>query len=318
MRLAGLFAFAMATIASAQDKTGLELNGRLDGRGLPMAECDSDVYRIQLQIQWSKPGEGTGTLVLDTTPNPVDDFGRPITIKAIPPLKLECTVKLVKKKKVLAESPPGVPAAEVEVHLYEVTGPRIVSHISIAHESSANWATSRLLWASKDGKNRTPLLLLGPQPELRPPPPPCHPGCFPSGTRIETPGGNKAVEDLRAGDVVTTVGTGGKPGKGKVAAMFVTRNILVEVNIEGKTLICTGSQPLALADGKLKGAGELKAGEEIQVWVKGAKGTAKVKSVVITGRESLVYNAVLGDPVLFVADGFVARSKPPAPPTVAP
>jgi hypothetical protein len=30
-------------------------------------------------------GEGTGTLILDTTPNPVDEFGMPITIKAIPP-----------------------------------------------------------------------------------------------------------------------------------------------------------------------------------------------------------------------------------------
>jgi len=40
-----------------------------------------------------------------------------------------------------------------------------------------------------------------------------------------------------------------------------------------------------------------------------------VTAVADTGRQSRVYNLVLGDPVLFVAGGFLARSKPPAPAT---
>jgi len=35
--------------------------------------------------------------------------------------------------------------------------------------------------------------------------------------------------------------------------------------------------------------------------------------VSLTGREEQVFNLILEDPALFVANGFLARSKPPAP-----
>jgi len=243
----------------------------------------------------------------------VDEYGFPITIKAEPPVKLECTLKLVGKKKMLAEGPPGVPANEVEWQLYEITGPKIVSKLSLAHPTGADWRSARFLWATKEGKNRTPVTVLGPQPEVRPPPPPCHPGCFPSGTLVQIPAGTKRVEDLRPGDVVTTVGADGKPSQAKVKQMFVTRNQLVEVNIDGKTLISTSTQPLATADGKVRPAGELKPGDRIYIWARGERTAVEVKSVEATMRVAPVYNAVLGDTTFFVANGFVARSKPPAP-----
>jgi hypothetical protein len=77
-------------------------------------------------------------------------------------------------------------------------------------------------------------------------------------------------------------------------------------------LITTATQPLSLADGKFRAAGELKAGDRIHVWVKGEQQSVPVKSAVATEREAPVYNVVLGEPVRFVANGFVARSKPPA------
>lgn len=320
MRLALALAVALTASLTADEaeKRTIELTGSVDGRGLPMAECDSGVHRIKLVIHVDKKGEGTGTLTLDATPNPVDEYGAPITVKADPPLKLECTLKLVGTKKALAEGPPGAPAVEVEWQLYEIRGPKIVSKLSLARETRGEWSYARFLWATKEGKDRTLVNLLGPQPEVRPPPPPCHPGCFPAGTPIQVAGGTKSIEDLRAGDVVTTVGADGKPGQGQVAAMFVTKNRLVQVNIEGKTLITTATQPLSLADGKLRAAGELKAGDRIHVWVKGERASVVVKSVDATEREAHVYNVVLGDPVLFVANGFVARSKPPAPAVVVP
>jgi hypothetical protein len=278
-----------------------------------MAECDLGVHRIKLTAKLDAKGEGTGTLVLDATPNPVDEWGFPITVKAEPTVKLDCNLKLIGTKKALAEGQVvGAPAVEVEWQLYEITGPKIVSKLSLAREVRAGWSYARFLWATKEGKNRTLVVLHGPQPVVQPPPPPCHPGCFPAGTPIQVPGGTKRVEDLRAGDVITTVGADGKPGQGKVAAMFVTKNRLVEVNVDGKLLITTASQPLALADGKLRSAGELKTGDRIYLWVKGERTAVAVKSVVATEREAQVYNASLGEPTLFVANGFVARTKPPA------
>jgi hypothetical protein len=97
--------------------------------------------------------------------------------------------------------------------------------------------------------------------------------------------------------------------------MFVTRNRLVEVQTDGGTLATTATQPLSLADGGLRPAGELKAGDLIHAWDGGERRTVAVRSVESTGRESPVYNLVLGEPVLFVAGGFLARSKPPAPET---
>jgi hypothetical protein len=48
------------------------------------------------------------------------------------------------------------------------------------------------------------------------PPPPCHPGCFPAGTAVATPGGPRPIESLRRGDLVTLVGPDGTPTSGVV------------------------------------------------------------------------------------------------------
>lgn len=312
MRWAILLVVAPALVATAADpeSPAIELSGTIDGRGLPMAECDDGVRRIKLILKFGEKGEVIGTLVLDATPNPVDEYGAPITIKAEPPAKLDCTLKLVGTKKMLAE---GAPAPEVEWQLYEITGPKIVSKLSLARETRGDWRYARFLWATKEGKNRTLVVLNGPPPEVvRPPVPPCHPGCFPSGTRVNVPGGTKAIEDVRAGDLVTTVGPDGKPGQVKVRGMSMIRNHLVQVNIDGETLITTATQPLVLADGKLRAAGELKAGDRIHVWAAGEQRPVAVRSVDHTERPAPVYNLMLDEPVLFVANGFLARSKPPA------
>lgn len=316
-RLAFALAVAFAAVTAAQDpdRKTIELTGTIDGRGLPMAECDNGVHRIKLTVQVDRKGEGTGTLVLDETPNLVDDYGFPITVKAEPPVKLDCTLKLVGKKKMLSEGPPGTPAVETEWQLFEITGPKIVSKLSMARDPGAEWSHVRFLWATKEGKNRTLVMLNGPRREIvqPPPPPPCHPGCFPAGTPVQVPGGTKRIEDMRAGDVVTTVGADGKAGQVRVTAMFVTTNRLVEVNTDGKMLMTTATQPLALADGTVRAAGELKAGDRVHVWAKGGRTTAAVQSVVPTERPVPVYNVVLGTTTFFVADGFIARTKPPAP-----
>ena len=103
-RLAFALVAACAALAAADDpdKPAVELSGTIDGRGLPMAEADLGVHRIKLIVKADAKGEGTGTLVLDPTPNPVDEYGMPVTVKSEPPVKLECTLKLTGSKKVLS------------------------------------------------------------------------------------------------------------------------------------------------------------------------------------------------------------------------
>jgi hypothetical protein len=148
--------------------------------------------------------------------------------------------------------------------------------------------------------------------------PPCHPGCFPAGTPILTPGGTRPVERVRAGDLVTTVGPGGAAAAGKVLAVFATRNRLVEVRTEAGGLVTTETQPLALASGGLRAAGELQAGDRVFRWDGGTRRAVAVRSVALTGRQERVFNLILGAPAVFVADGFLVRSKPPAPASAAP
>ena len=70
---------------------------------------------------------------------------------------------------------------------------------------------------------------------------------------------------------------------------------------------------MALHDGGLRSAGELKAGDKILKWDGREQRPTAVLEIAATDREARVYNLVLGEPVLFVAQGFLARSKPPAP-----
>jgi hypothetical protein len=101
--------------------------------------------------------------------------------------------------------------------------------------------------------------------------------------------------------------------QGKVTSIFVTKNRLFEIRTDAGSLLTTHTQPFSIAGGKLRTAGELKAGDRIYRWNGGERRTVTVTSVSATGQEERVYNLILGDPAIFVANGFLARSKPPAP-----
>jgi hypothetical protein len=147
---------------------------------------------------------------------------------------------------------------------------------------------------------------------------PCHPGCFPAGTPVQTPDGPRPVERVRKGDLVTTVGNNGKTASEKVTSVFVTRNRLIEVRTDAGNLVTTMTQPLALADGELRAAGQLKPGDRVWRWDGSERKAATVQSVASTAREEQVYNLVVGDRALFIANGFLARSKPPAAAEIVP
>lgn len=77
-------------------------------------------------------------------------------------------------------------------------------------------------------------------------------------------------------------------------------------------LITTQTQPLCLATDKFVQAGSLQTGERILKRRNQTVYPVEVRGVSQTGRTGKVYNLILEDSDVFVASGFLARSKPPA------
>lgn len=140
---------------------------------------------------------------------------------------------------------------------------------------------------------------------------PCHPGCFPKGTLVETPTGQRAIETIAVGDPVTSVRGDGSVESLKVQSIFKTENRLWIVETDAGSLTTTETQPLRMADSTTKGAGELVAGDIVLRFDGAQTYEATVEGVTKTKRVSQVINLVLGDRQAFVAGGFVVRSKPP-------
>jgi hypothetical protein len=297
------------TTAAGPAKATVELRSDLLVSGLPLAECAKGVYGIRLTAQVDKKGEGSGTLELDPNAPAYDEFGFQATGGNLPPVKLECTLKFIKKKTFRLPASPRIaaPLVEVEWVLFEVRGPKVTSRLFLATEDKAWGSWARLLVHDKDGKVRYVVPVRTP-----PPPPPCHPGCFPAGTPVRVPGGTKPIERVREGDRVTTIGADGKPSSAQVTGVFGTRNRLLEVRTEGGTLVTTETQPIALEGGGFRPAGELKAGDRVWRWVEGKRRAVAVRGASAAGREAEVFNLVLGEPQVFVAGDFLVRSKPPA------
>jgi hypothetical protein len=306
-------------VKSAQrEEETLELESRLIHPGLSLAESDKGVFGISLtalvvkkRVVRDQRVFGRATLMLEPNAPSFDEFGFPTTGGSLPPVKLECTLNLVRTRDVLRPRRSGVVDVRVpeEWLLYEMQGPKITSRLFLAARAKTPLIDRayRFLVHDKDGKVKYAVALATPLIE------PCHPGCFPEGTAIHVPGGTKPIERVRAGDLVTTVGPDGARSTAKVASVFVSRNRLVEVRTAAGSLLTTETQPFCLADGGLRAAGELKPRVRICCWDGAKRREVAVLSVSATGRQQSVFNLILGDPAIFVANGFLVRSKLPAP-----
>ena len=154
-----------------------------------------------------------------------------------------------------------------------------------------------------------------PEAELKedhPPLEPCHPGCFPRGTFVETPGGPRAIETIRAGEELIAILPSGEMTIATVQSVFVTTNRLWRIETAAGVFFTTKQQPLCLAADRTLPAGELEPGQSILRFERGATCEANVVSAAPTDRIETVFNLVLGDCERFIAGGYLARSKPPA------
>lgn len=146
------------------------------------------------------------------------------------------------------------------------------------------------------------------------PPPPCHPGCFPLGTSIVTPGGPRPIETIRSGDLVTLVDSDGNSNPAAVESIFRTSNRIIEIRTDSGSLLTTETQPLCLPGGGFRRAGELAKGDVIWRWEKSERCPARVLGVYPDKQDVNVFNLVVGESAVFIAGGFLARGKPPGDP----
>ncbi len=143
---------------------------------------------------------------------------------------------------------------------------------------------------------------------------PCHPGCFPHGTLVETPAGPRRIETLQVGDLVTSLAATGEPIAVPIEAVFRTDNRLWEVATAKGVIVTTETQPLCTSLGQIETAGNLQPGDTIVRWESGTPKSETIETVHQTERIEPVINLVLDGGEYFIASGCVARSKPPAEP----
>ncbi len=215
-------------------------------------------------------------------------------------VEIECVAAFVKE---LAIPRKG---GDIKRNLYRLDSKGLKSKLFLLGPEKAG-GTPRLLVHDDGGKVVHVVEFIRDQPKGG-----CHPGCFPAGTPVATPKGLRGVETIRVGDEVTAVDAKGVAGVAKVKAVFTESNTLLEVETDAGTLVTTPSQPLSRADGLIVATRELKPGDEIHRWKDGKRVTARVLSITDTGRTAKVFNVVLGNSEVFVAGGFLARSKPAA------
>lgn len=305
------------------DPRPVTLTSAYFSHGFPLAECKYPICSIRIAAQVNVKGEGRGKIELTTTPPNYDEYGDLVTGTEVdgkdrpqknerPGVALDCTIEFVKSGSVGRVNTPTV-----NFLVYRIKGPKITSPLMVT-TTGPGLTSGRLLVLDKDGRvehvvdltdvTPRPVVGGGERPLI-----PCHPGCFPAGTLVRVPDGTRPIERIRQGDRVISVDGDGKPSPVTVTAVFVTRNRLLEVRIEGVRLLTTETQPISLETGGFRPAGELNRGDRIWRWVGGKRKAAAVLSVTPTHREAEVFNLVLGGTKGFIAGDFLVRSKPPAP-----
>lgn len=141
---------------------------------------------------------------------------------------------------------------------------------------------------------------------------PCHPGCFPSGTPIETPNGLRPIDLLQPGDFVIAVRANGEMKTAQIQSVFVTTNRLWKIDTSDGSLLTTETQPLCFAVNRFVPSGKIEIGSRVLRYDGREIYSATVRAVSPTDRSVKVFNLILSDAEVFIADGFLARCKPPA------
>ena len=312
--------FASSTAAVAQPRVPalarVALRSAHFSPGVPLVKSGHPVHAVALEAEVNAKGEGRGKLTLMRTPPNYDEFGDFVTgtetdqadrtrRNGRPAMTLDCTIEFVREGAV-----GRVNEAPKKRTVFRLKGREIQTPMFFA-TTGPGLTSGRLLLHDADGRVEYVIEMSELRPAKEGPPVPCHPGCFPAGTPVATPGGARPIDRLRPGDVVTSIRPDGRDVDGVVEDVFVTRNRLVHVVTDAGTILTTAEQPLCLTGGGFRRACDLKPADAVWCWRNDKRAEAVVRAVTPTDREEPVFNLILGENAVFVAGEFLARGKPP-------
>lgn len=124
-------------------------------------------------------------------------------------------------------------------------------------------------------------------------------GCFPAGTMVATPEGEKPIETIKSGDIVISY-----RGHTTVKALHeIGRRALVKIVLPTREVITTLTQTFKTPSG-IKTAKELKTGDSIYT----VGGYHAITSIGKTGEMAEVYDLELDNDGWFYANGILAES----------
>ena len=130
-------------------------------------------------------------------------------------------------------------------------------------------------------------------------------GCFAAGTRIATPDGDRAIEDLALGDAVLAPDAGGAGVPAIVEGVYLNFAPLLTLHTDRGALRTTDEHPLLAAAGTFARADAFSAGANLTC----LRGMATVLRVERGLDPVPVYTLSVGAAHTFVADGFVVHNK---------
>ncbi len=134
-------------------------------------------------------------------------------------------------------------------------------------------------------------------------PEPCHPGCFPAGTKVQTTLGPLPIELIQKGHRVEAFCGSNLAGaqewrEGSLGLSHEQYSVAIRTT-QGE-LLTTVTQPLWVVDHGVILVGKIQVGMSLISFDNGQSKPAQVLSIENTGRIEPVHNLILGDGVLFL------------------
>lgn len=133
--------------------------------------------------------------------------------------------------------------------------------------------------------------------------------CFPAATRILTPSGQKAIEELRPGDLVVSYKDGAMSTQPVLRLRLVPLRSIVKIHLRGRfaPIRTTRSHSFSTVRGWVT-AKDLEAGDCVHVFERDTLHTAKVTSIESTPEYCDVYSLITASTHTFIADGAVVHN----------